>query len=120
MKSLLTSATKVFKLSFVMLALASVPVFAGGNEKTEDKKTEAEVYAEALSDLEKSLNETEDLKNIYTPTPQIKFYDSDFNIVREADIPKDGFIEDEELLILIMQSDEFMKFENITYYILKD
>lgn len=120
MKNLITSTAKVFKLSLVMLAFASAPVFAGGNEKIEVNKADAEAYEDALSDMEKELKENEDRKNIYTPTLQIKFYDSNFNIVREADIPQNGFIEDAELLILISQSYEFMKFENTTHYILKD
>ena len=42
MKSLITPAAKMFKLSFVMIALASAPVFAGGNEKATIEKKHAE------------------------------------------------------------------------------
>lgn len=121
MKKLTTFALKVFKLSLVIVALASAPVFAGGNDdKIKAKKSDAdtEAYALALAEMKDALNEAEQHERSLTPMSQIKIYDSNFNLVKEATIPDDGIVEDKELLKLLRQSSELMKYEYMTYYIL--
>lgn len=120
MKNLIISASKVLKLSLVIIVFASASVIAGGNEKTAIKKTHDENYAHALKEMAEALNKTEEFKNIYTPATQIKIYDANFNLVKEVEIAEDGKIVNEEILILIHQATELMQFENTTYYILNN
>lgn len=121
MKNLISSTAQVFKLSFVIVLLTSATVFAGGNEDgATDKKNNASTYAVALSDMEKALNEAENSKKIYTPVSQVKIYDADFNLIQQASIPEDGIVEDKELLKLMRQSNELMRLDHITYYVLNN
>lgn len=121
MKNITTSAQKVLKLSFVIIALASAPVIAGGtDDKIDGNKSDADTYAIALVELKNVLNEAEQLEKSFAPMAKIKIYDTNFNLVKEATVPEDGIVEDKALLKLLRQSNELMKYEYITYYILNN
>jgi hypothetical protein len=119
MKNIFLLTAKVFKLSSVIIILASAHVFAGGNDNgVQLSVSESDSYANALTEMEKALNKVEEMQNILTPNPQIIVYDSSYNLIKATDIPEDGIVEDREVLTLLRQSSELMKLEHITYYVL--
>lgn len=121
MKTLTTSALKVLKLSLIIVALASAPVIAGAtDDEIESKKSDSDTYAAALVELKNAFNEAEQLEKSFTPSTQIKIYDTNFKLIRVATIPVDGIIEDRKLLKLLRQSSELMKYEYLTYYMLNN
>lgn len=119
MKNLTTSVLKVLKISFVMIALASPPLMAGGNDnKTELNKRDDNAYLNAIAELEDAMNEAKSLEKTFMPMSQIKIYDTNFNLVGEATISDDGIVEDKEVLKLLLQSSVLVKYEYMTFYIL--
>lgn len=119
MKTLTTSPFNIVKLTFVLTILASAPALAGGNEKADIKKKNAEsTYEQALVEMAAALNETAHTQDIYAPAPEIKIYDTNFKLLKETKVSNDGDIEDEETLNLLHQATEFMKDENTSYYVL--
>ena len=117
MKNLTSSASKALLLSFVMLSFASTQLLAGGNENIKDTNDDFASYQSSLDDLkEKLLQEKEDLITFDTPS-EIKIYDENYRLIKEAVVSSPDEIEDQELLNLISKSKVLLEFNNITYYI---
>jgi len=118
MKNLFLSPANLFRLSFVMLALATAPVFAGDNDKIMDTNSEDTAYTQALHEMAVEMEVTEKRNNLFTPSAQIKIYDSNYNLVKEVSATEEGLVDDQETMNLIFQSTELMKLNNTTYYLL--
>lgn len=121
MKTLTTSTSIIVKLACAMIIFTSTSLLAGGSEKAEIKKADAEAtYQQALIEMEAALDETADVQEIYAPAPEVKIYDANFKLLKETVVSKDGIIEDKETLNLLHQAAEFMKDKNTTYYVLNN